>query len=42
MPEDLVRSVMSLHDLAETRVGVDSQLSEDFVPNVGVHQGFCA
>ena len=30
MPEVLVRSVMSLHEGAKTRVRVDSELSEEF------------
>ena len=39
MPEDLVRSVVSLYEEAKTRVGVDSDLSEEFEINVGMHQG---
>ena len=34
-----VRSVMSLHDGAKTRVRVDSELSKDFEVNVELHQG---
>ena len=30
MPDDLVRSAMSLYDRAKTRVRVDSELSEEF------------
>ena len=36
----LVRSVMSLYVGAKTRVIVDSELSEEFEANVGLHQGF--
>ena len=35
----LVRSVMSLYVGAKTRVIVDSELSEEFEANVGLHQG---
>ena len=35
--EVLVRSVMSLYDGARTRVRVDSELSEEFEVNVGMH-----
>ena len=38
IPEDLVRSVMSLYEGAKTRVRVDSELSEDFDANVVMHQ----
>ena len=38
--EVLVRSVMHLHEVAKTRVGVDSALSVVFEVNVGMHQGF--
>ena len=37
--EVLVRSVMSLYDVAKTRVRVDSELSEEFEVKVGMHQG---
>ena len=36
---NLVRSVMSLYEEALTRVRVDSELSEEFEVNVGMHQG---
>ena len=36
IPEVLVRSVMSLHEGAKTRVGVDS---EEFEVKVGMYQG---
>ena len=39
IPEALVRSVMSMHEGAKTRVRVDSELSEEFGVNVGMHQG---
>ena len=39
LPEVLVRSVMSLYEGAKTRVRVDSELSEEFVVRVGMHQG---
>ena len=39
IPEVLVRSVMSLHEGAKTRVRVDSELSEEFEVKVGMHQG---
>ena len=39
IPEVLVRSVMSLYEGAKTRVGVDSELSEELEVNVGMHQG---
>ena len=35
----LVRSVMSLCEGAKTRVRVDSELSEEFEVNVGMHHG---
>ena len=38
MPDVLVRSVMSLYEGAKTRVRVDSELSEEFEVNVGMHQ----
>ena len=39
IPEVLVRLVMSLYDGAKTRVTVGSELSEEFVFNVVIHQG---
>ena len=33
------RLVMSLYEGAKTRVRVDSELSEEFEVNVGLHQG---
>ena len=39
IPEVLVRSVMSMYEGAKTRVRVDSELSEEFEVNVGMHQG---
>ena len=39
IPEILVRSVMNLYEGAETRVRVDSQLSEKFEAKVGMHEG---
>ena len=39
VPDVLVRSVMSLYEGAKSRVRVDSQLSEKFEANVGMHQG---
>ena len=39
MPEVLVRSVMSLYEGAKTRVRVDSELSEELVIEVDMHQG---
>ena len=39
MPQYLVRSVMSLHEGAKTRVRVDSELSDKFEVKVGMHQG---
>ena len=38
IPEVLVRSMMSLCEGAKTRVRVDSELSEEFEVNVGMHQ----
>ena len=35
----LVRSVMSLYEGAKTRVMVDSELSEEFLVNLGMHHG---
>ena len=37
IPEVLNRSVMSLHEGANTRVTVDSQLSEELEAKVGMH-----
>ena len=37
--EVLVRSVMSLYEVGKTRVRMDYELSEEFVVNVGMHQG---
>ena len=39
IPEVLVRSVMSLYEGAKTRVRVDTEWSEEFEVNVGMHQG---
>ena len=39
-PEVLVRSVMSLYDGAKISVRVESELSEEFVFEVGMHHGF--
>ena len=39
IPEVFVRSVMSMYDGAETRVRVDSELTEEFEVKVGMHQG---
>ena len=39
IPEVLFRSVMSLYEGAKARVRVDSELSEEFVVKVGIHQG---
>ena len=36
--EVLVRSVMNLYEGAKTLVRVDSELSEEFEVNVGIHQ----
>ena len=38
IPEVLARSVMSLYEGTKTRVRVDSELSEEFEVNVGMHQ----
>ena len=40
IPKGLARSVMSLYDGAETRVKLDSELSEELVVIVGMHQTF--
>ena len=37
IPEVLVKSVMSLYMGARTRVRLDSELSEEFEVNVGMH-----
>ena len=39
IPVVLVRSVMSLYEGARTRVRVDSEMSEEFEVNLGMHQG---
>ena len=39
IPQVLVRSVMSLHEEAKTRVIVNSRLSEEFEVKMGMHQG---
>ena len=39
IPNVLARSVMSLFEVARTRVRVDSELSEEFEVKVGMHQG---
>ena len=39
IPDVLVISVMSLYDVPNTRVRVDSKWSEEFEVNVGMHQG---
>ena len=39
MPEAMVRAVMSLYEVAKTRVRVGLELSEEFEVEVGVHQG---
>ena len=39
IPEVLVRRVMSLYEGAKTRVRVDSEVSDEFEVNVGMHQG---
>ena len=38
IPEASVRSVMSLYMRAKARVGVDSELSEEFEVKVGMNQ----
>ena len=40
IPEDLVRSVLSLFDRVKTRVRVDYELSEEFEVKIEMHQGF--
>ena len=39
IPQDLVRSVMSLYEGAKTWVRVDSELTEQFKVKLGMHQG---
>ena len=39
IPEVLVGSVTSLYDGAKMKAGLDSELSEEFEANVGMHQG---
>ena len=39
IPKVMVRSVMSLHEGAKTRVRVDSELSEESEVKVGIFQG---
>ena len=39
IPQDLVRSVMSLYEGAKTRVREDYELSEEFEVKVRMHQG---
>ena len=39
LQEALVRSVMGMYDGVHTRVRVDSELLEEFVVKVGMHQG---
>ena len=39
IPEVLVRSVISLYEGANTRIRVDSELSEEFEVKVGMHHG---
>ena len=39
LPEILVKAVMSLYEGAETKVKVESGLSEEFSVKLGVHQG---
>ena len=38
IPDVLVRSVMSLYEGTKTRVRVNSELSDEFLINVGMHQ----
>ena len=38
IPDVFMRAVMSLYEGAKTRVTVDSELSEEFEVNVGLHQ----
>ena len=40
LPEVIVRAVMSLYHGAKTKVRVGSDLSQDFLVQVGVHQGY--
>ena len=39
LPEVIVKAGMSLHHEAKTKVRVGSELSEEFLVQVGVHQG---
>ena len=39
IPEAFVRTVMSLYKGAKTKVKVGIHLSEEFVVDIGVHQG---
>ena len=39
VPEVMVKAVMSLYDIAKTKVKVGSGSSNEFSVNVGVHQG---
>ena len=39
LPEVIVRAVMSLYHGAKTRVRLGSELSQEFLVQVGVHQG---
>ena len=39
IPEDLVRSVISLYDGTKTRVRVDSEMTDEFEDKIGMHQG---
>ena len=39
LPEVIVRAIMSLYHGAKTKVRVGSELSEEFLVQVGVHQG---
>ena len=41
IPEVLARSVMILHEGAKSRVGVDSELSEEFEVKVGMPKDLC-
>ena len=39
IPDVFIGSVMSLYEVAKTRVRMDSGLSEEFEVKVGMHQG---
>ena len=39
LPEVIVRAVRSLYHGAKTKVGVESELFEEHVVQVGIHQG---